>query len=67
MWPQIIYLLMAAALFAAAAVAAARRRQPGAPGPGWIVSLLIWAGVILLITVLYQGASFWAGVGTLLR
>jgi hypothetical protein len=67
MWPQIIYLLLVAFLFGGAAVAASRMRRPGAAGPNWLVSLLIWAGVIALITVLYEGAKFWGAIGSMLR
>lgn len=67
MWPQLIYLLLVAFLFGSAAVAASRRRPPGAPGPGWLVSLLVWAGVIALIAVLYEGAHFWGALGALLH
>jgi hypothetical protein len=67
MWPEIIYLLLVAFLFGSAAIAASRGRRPGASGPGWLVSLLIWAGVIALITVLYEGAQFWGAIGAMLR
>lgn len=63
MTAEIVYLILVAFLFGSVAVYAARNRRPGAKGPGWLVSLLIWAGVIALITVLYQGAQFWAGLG----
>jgi hypothetical protein len=64
---QIIYLLLVAFLFGSAAVAAARNRRPGASGPGWLVSLLIWAGLIALIAVLYRGAQFWTAIGSMFR
>jgi hypothetical protein len=64
---QIIYLLLVAFLFGSAAVAAARNRRAGAKGPGWLVSLLIWAGLIALIAVLYQGVQFWTTLGSIFR
>ena len=59
MTAEIVYLILVAFLFGSAAVLAARNHRPGAQGPGWIVSLLVWAGIIALIAVIYQGAEFW--------
>ena len=66
MTSEIVYLILVAVLFGSAAVYAARHRRAGAQGPGWLVSLLIWAGIIALIAVLYQGAQFWSAIGSIL-
>jgi hypothetical protein len=62
----LIYMLCAALLFAGAAFAARRRaKEVGARGPGMLVSLLIWGGIIFVIVVIIQGAAFWTALGSL--
>ena len=67
MWPQVIYLVLALVVFGSSAFAMNRYRRPGSQGPGLLMSLLIWAGVIALVVIIYQGANFWSALGSLFR
>jgi hypothetical protein len=67
MLPYLVWLLMALLLVGVGAARVTRRRLPGSGGPGLWLSLLAWCGLIALIVALYNGAAFWAAIGTLLR
>jgi hypothetical protein len=45
----------------------ARRRPANSGAPGVLASAAIWVGAIALIVLLYQGASFWTSLGSLIR
>ena len=60
---NISYLVLALLIFGSAALwARGRAKQVGARGPGVLVSLLIWAGVIALLVVLVRAGEIWNAV-----
>lgn len=66
--PQLAYLLTGLVVVGAAVAWASRRAKAvGAKGPGVLVSLLIWGGLIAAVMLLYQGASIWTGMLSLFR
>ncbi len=66
-WVYVVWCLMALLLVGTGLMRAQRRRAAGAGGPGLFASAAIWIGVLLLVMLLYEGISFWTGVGSLLR
>ncbi len=66
-WSYLAWCAMALVLVGTGLVRANRRRVPGSGAPGMLASAAIWLGVILLVTLIYQGVSFWTGLGGLFR
>jgi hypothetical protein len=66
-WTYIVWCLMALLLVGTGLWRAERRRIPGSGAPGLLTSALIWAGIFLFVMLIYQGLSFWTGVGALFR
>ena len=66
-WTYVVWCLMALLLVGAGLARVARRRPANSGAPGMLASAAIWIGVIALIVLLYQGASFWTNLGSLFR
>jgi hypothetical protein len=66
-WTYVVWCLMALVLVGTGLARVAQRRPPNSGAPGMLASAAIWVGVIALIVLLYQGASFWMSLGTLFR
>lgn len=66
---RLIYLVMALILVGGSALGLAQGRARGeeGKGPGAMTSLLIWAGLIGLLFLLYQGAQFWTNAPAMFR
>jgi hypothetical protein len=64
----IIWALMALLIAGGAGVWARQRAtEKGARGPGVLLSLVIWGGLIALVVLLIQGAQFWTGLASSFR
>jgi hypothetical protein len=66
-WGYIVWAVMALLLVGTGVARAERQRSANSGAPGVLTSALIWTGVIALLVLLYQGASFWTGLGSLFR
>lgn len=66
-WTYVVWCLMALLLVGTGLARVARRRPANSGAPGMLASAMIWIGVIALIVLIYQGASFWTGIGGLFR
>jgi hypothetical protein len=66
-WVYVVWCLMALLLVGAGLMRAERRRAAGSGAPGMLASAAIWLGVIMVVVLLYEGFSFWTGVGSLFR
>jgi hypothetical protein len=66
-WIYVVWCLMALLLVGTGLARVARRRPAHSGAPGMLASAAIWVGVIALIVLLYQGASFWTNLGALFR
>ncbi|MEQ1808758.1 MAG: hypothetical protein ABL889_02440 [Terricaulis sp.] len=64
---QTILWALMALLIVGGAVLAARQRasETKSRGPGVVLSLLIWGGLIAFVVLLVQGAEFWARLASL--
>lgn len=66
-WVYVVWCLMALLLVGTGLMRAERRRVAGSGAPGLLASAAIWVGVILLVVLLFEGISFWTGVGSIFR
>jgi len=66
-WTYVVWCLMALLLVGTGLARIARRQPENSGAPGVWASAAIWVGVIALIVLLYQGASFWMNLGALFR
>lgn len=61
-----IWALMALLIVGGAALTVRQRAsETQSRGPGVVLSLLIWGGLIAFVVLLVQGAEFWAGLASL--
>ena len=66
-WGYVAWAVMALLLVGTGVLRAERRRAAGSDAPGVLTSAMIWFGVIALVVLIYQGASFWTALGALFR
>lgn len=66
-WGYIAWGVMALLLVGTGVARAERRRHASSGAPGVLTSAMIWGGIIALVVLVYQAASFWTGVGGLFR
>lgn len=66
-WTYVVWCLMALLLVGTGVARVARRRPANSGAPGMLASAAIWVGLIALIVLLYQGATFWTNLGSLFR
>ncbi|MFZ2029510.1 MAG: hypothetical protein WAU68_04315 [Vitreimonas sp.] len=66
-WTYVVWCLMALLLVGTGVMRAERQRSANSGAPGVVTSALIWLGIIALVVLIYQGASFWMALGSLFR
>jgi len=66
-WGYVAWAVMALLLVGTGVGRAERQRSANSGAPGVLTSAMIWVGVIALVVLIYQGASFWTGLGGLFR
>lgn len=66
-WGYVAWAVMALLLVGTGVMRAERQRAANSGAPGVLTSAMIWLGVIALVVLLYQGMSFWTGLGALFR